>query len=497
MKTQTLAILRRHSKSRLRFSTLALLLVVALAFGCKPPPGQMDEEEVQIVPPDPMTVLLIGDESLGKDIERYWSADRGGQIEVKLLRLQEWIADDFKVEKNTDLVVFPPMFLGELCERDRLTPIRKEQWYGDFDGDGGGKNPINKSSLLTHFRGQTALYNRRPFGLPLGSPHLVLMLNQKAFGNDVQIEFWSELNKRLHSDSFKASSSELDLGEGPPRLDLPLGQGWASTTFLARVAPGVLSLGSFSPLFDSDSMKPLITRQPFVEALDELKSNCSKRSTELDPQSVYQLILDGKSIGGMCFPSSGFEMETPESNKNPDVYVTAVPGSETGFDSRTKSWKPRHEMEPDHVDYFGFSGLMVAMSKSSRYPGTAFELMTWLANRKTSAKLISGVPVAGPFRASHLGDIGRWSGDHLPLAAGDQFAEVIRQAHQRPLVLKFPRIPGVKQYLDAMDQKIRECIANDLDSLETLQAIAVEWETITESKGRKKQAKAMSRDLGF
>ncbi|MEL7496311.1 MAG: hypothetical protein AAFN77_01785 [Planctomycetota bacterium] len=471
---------------------LIVLLLVVLTLGCKPtlPDADGEENTKVVAAPDPMSVLIIDNQKLGDDIVRYWAAERDGEVNVIHRELQEWEDQSFKIDADVDLVIFPPLYLGELAERELVKKLNYEQWNYD---------EVNKSSIMTHYRERIVRYRSEPYGLPLGNPHLAMFYNRSAIELDSNVVMtWDRLERQLKSENAVQTWQSMG-NDTNPRLDMPLGENWAGRTLLARVAPGVMTRGSFSTLFDPNDLSPMVDSKPFVDGLEQLKRISTKRSLDSTAEDVFQVLINGESIGGLCYPSSGFsktaETTNPEAARQ--LIVTTPPGSELVFDQRTSEWKERFDSSQIEVDYFGFEGMMVSMASSSRYPGTALELMIWLADRRTSTKLLSEYKTVGPFRASHLGDITRWTGEQMSLDLGDDYSQLIETIHRRSLVMTFPRIPGASKYLDVLDRGVRAYLKDGGDAQATLTQVAKQWDEITDELGRKKQVKALRNELGF
>ncbi len=106
-------------------------------------------------------------------------------------------------------------------------------------------------------------------------------------------------------------------------------------------------------------------------------------------------------------------------------------------------------------------------------------------------------PSVGPFRASHLGDVSRWTGDAISLDVADEFADVVAANHQRSLTLMFPRIPGSRKYLDSLDKAVRQAVAGDQTAEDALKTAAREWDEITDSLGRQTQIRALRKETGL
>jgi len=74
---------------------------------------------------------------------------------------------------------------------------------------------------------------------------------------------------------------------------------------------------------------------------------------------------------------------------------------------------------------------------------------------------------------------------------------VLRQAHDEPLIMVFPKIIGSSQYLKLLDQGIRKCLLEDTPARQSLAEISQQWEALTESIGRQKQLRLLERNESF
>ncbi len=106
-------------------------------------------------------------------------------------------------------------------------------------------------------------------------------------------------------------------------------------------------------------------------------------------------------------------------------------------------------------------------------------------------------PVSGPFRASHLGEMMRWTGDWVPEAAAFEYADVIEQNHERGVVLMFPRIPQASRYLEVLDLAVRRVVAGEAEAQAELDKVAEQWDEITDEIGRESQRKSLRKVTGI
>lgn len=468
-----------------------LVLAVTLMVGCKPKiETDPENETVTLLPPDPMIMMVIGEPDIGAKISREWAAERTGEITLIEMPVDQWIAGDFKLAENVDVVVYPPLLIAELAERELIQSISRDQWKS---------SAINKEGILSHYSRPIIRYDNKVYGLPLGNPCFTLMYDSSdaVFGND-RSKFpttWKQLERKLRrlnvDDSLKAPD------ESTAKIDLPLAAGWASWTFLARVAPDVKIRGASSIVFNQSDVKPLIATEPFVQALEQLKRIATTRSVNQTPEDVFRLIIKKQAAIGIGFPSISFTVDQNEELVNEELAFAQLPGTEQVFDQRTTGWKDRFRSEQANVDLFGFSGLMVSVTEQSRYPNTALELVEWMADKDVGVATVSRSAQVGPFRKSHLGDISNWAGNQMTLDQADAYSMVLENFHSASMVMVFPRIPASTQYLKSLDEGVRRYFESDVTAQETLNQVAEEWNTITAQISVKKQRQSLKKDAGF
>jgi len=135
---------------------------------------------------------------------------------------------------------------------------------------------------------------------------------------------------------------------------------------------------------------------------------------------------------------------------------------------------------------------VVAVTSATRNGASAFKLLEWLASAEISTQLAGALEGSLPVRRS-LASSAAWYGSSL---SGD---ERIRRGHSLEQALScdrfvlVPRIPGIDEYLaalDAIDQ-------NSVDRAQALADVAAQWEAITDRLGRDKQRAAYLKHLNI
>jgi ABC-type glycerol-3-phosphate transport system substrate-binding protein len=203
--------------------------------------------------------------------------------------------------------------------------------------------------------------------------------------------------------------------------------------FLAIAALNAVSNGREGVLFDPQTMKPRITDAVFVNALQQL--------AKADPA--------GK-------PS-----------ESRDVHIVPV---------------------------LGFADRLMAVTSSSRNGASAFKLAAWLASPETSTQLASAGERMLPVRRS-LAAVAAWHDPAQSAGERTETAKTLEAALNAERCLLVPRIPGVDEYMAALDEAARTPAADKVTAEAVLQKVAERWEQITNAHGREAQRRAYLKHL--
>ena len=107
-------------------------------------------------------------------------------------------------------------------------------------------------------------------------------------------------------------------------------------------------------------------------------------------------------------------------------------------------------------------------------------------------------PVSGPFRASHLGEMMRWTGDWVPEAAAFEYADVIEQNHERGVCFDVsPNPSGVEIPRSSRFGRFAESFAGEAEAQAELDKVAEQWDEITDEIGRESQRKSLRKVTGI
>lgn len=471
---------------------ILLLLVGCLVLaGCGPDGNEPVDSGVVVKAqkPAPVSVLFVDTYGVANEIQRQWLARRDGEVTFAEMTLANFVKDDFAAISDYDTVVYPAGLIGELSSSEKIIVVPKNIW---------GSAEVNKKGLLRHSRLTAVSYGKKQLGLPLGMPQFCLIYRADVL-TALKVEpptTWSEFFTL--AEKLRKLQSLVDAeGKALPRdVDIPLAQGWAGHSLLAVAASRARHRGKLATVFEMDTADPLINRQPFVDAMKEIKEVSTGEADSYTPAEIWARMLRGESAMAIGWPSSAF---TPsgEFGPNENIQFSRVPGSTRWFDFELDQWRQRDAEQSIHVDLIGFSGRLVSVLRSTDDPNNAFDFASWLSSQPISLATMPGSNGSGPFRASHLGDIFRWTGQSLTQTTGNAYADLIAESNEASIYFMFPRIPGYVEYINALDQAVRDFLGNPSDAKTQLDRVSAQWQETTDRIGRSNQLRALRMNEGF
>lgn len=476
-----------HPGHQLPFGLFVIVAALLTLVGCFDSSGEKEESvKFKKAAPDPLTILVIGEPQIGPKLQRQWKSRMDGELTIVDMPESDWLANDFSIDAGVDLIIYPTTFIGELAESGKIARVDYPVWNSD---------EIDKGSYLDHYARSIIRHGNQPMAVPLGNPHWSMLLDRSKF-SDLAAKTEDQPNL---PNTWSELKDSLDKLQG--KVELPLAEGWAGHALICRAAPEVRTVGSFSVLFDRSTMKPQVASPPFVEALADLKNMATENSVNATPDVTFQAVYSGDAVAALGWPSKSKPLTAGEGSTSAEqrgsLAVTATPGGDRVYDFRRQEWKNQISGATQNVEVVGISGLLVSMVSDNQREYSAIEFLKWVSDSKIILSVAPDSPRTGPVRVSHLGNIGKWTGESVSLDLADEYAATVREIHKSNLVVLFPRIPGSHRYYTVLDAGVRSALTGKKSPQEALDSVAQQWEEITESIGRKKQIESMRRESGF
>jgi multiple sugar transport system substrate-binding protein len=460
----------------------ALAIVAFLLAGCENAQQPvMAPTATQPPSAGPLRVIVVDDAPLGQAIARAWKAEAETEIQVREITQSEL---DAASRLPGDVLVFATGDLGGLAERGLIAPLGEQILAG---------SQFDRRDVFDLVRGREIVWGNRTLAVPLGSPQLMLAVDMRRLGTAgiVVPATWPEYQAACIELSEKLKSGDDKSQDAWPAIE-PLADGWAGQTFLARAAAYAMHRDQISPLFDYESMQPLVAEPPYVRALTELAAAAKHfpPGERVTPAEAIELVIQGKVAMALAWTPPVREEQTPCPFP---PQLALVPGSDEAYNFATKSWESRDPADARHAPLLAVAGRVGAVSTSAADPRGAESFLAWLSSSETSARVCPVSAATTLFRRSHIPEAQRW-------VANANNAKWHAETLERSLSLSRGmalRLPGRRQYLDALDRAVLAATRGEKSPEAALAEAAAAWDKITKGLGLDAQRQALRRDLGL
>lgn len=425
-----------------------------------------------------LNVLCVDSPAIAATAERQWSAEGLGTATVREITAEEFSQANYQVTSEFDVIVYPADLMADLISNAQLLAVPKKYMDGKL---------ANVKETLKHQQKFLQRYGGEFYSFPLGDVYLTLVYNKKLFdelGLKVP-ETWSEYGEVARK-----------LRERGHTVQEPFADGWASRLLLNRSAAYVRSRGKVSTVFEINDLKPLIASKPFKRSLEEMTAALGDQiDISLTPADVYSNLVSGKAAMGLTWPSRHFVNN--ESLTNEDLAIARMPGATEWYNHLDADWTQRDSEASTRMELLGCTGRLVSVSAEAANTSVAIEFASWLCSKPTSTTVSIESPHVSMFRATHLGQPSRWTGDNISSTASDQFGEVIRELSESDVVFLFPRIPGQAEYLEILDKAVIAIAQGSAEIQSSLEDVASQWDELTEKLGREEQLRRLRMSEGY
>ena len=466
-------------------AAIACLIMLTLWLGCnRPDPQTTAGDELQIAEPAiSVKILVLDDESLGPVIQRQFRSRRNGEVQVVQLPWEKFADDNFAAAQTADLLIYPAWRLGELASRDLLVPISEDNARLEENAN---------RSLLFSDRDQAISWGGKQVAMSMGQSHWVMLYRSEIL-ETLSVSppaTWKEFDKLV--DSIEALSE----GDLPKRIAIPLQGHWASYSLLVRVASAIRVPGKFSSLFEVSTMQPLVDTEPFLKSLQAWQKQVGPFPLSQTPAEVLADYAQGE-VAVALIPLNSHWLDEVGSDAFPQTTLSGVPGWEAVYDVNREVWIEQLAGTKLCVPLIGSSGMLVSASNSSQQQRNGIDVMTWMTSKPMSGILSQESPQAGMSRKVHLANPGPWLGTSFSADHAAQFADYMNGLEGTRRVLISLRIPGAEQYLQVLDDAVRDSILNHANAVETLASAASQWISIVAEKGMPEQKRAYRQSMGL
>ena len=314
---------------------------------------------------------------------------------------------------------------------------------------------------------------------------------------------WQQINE--FTKKVKGQKDPLTGGDAFGYLDPLKGWGGFGFYFLEDRASAYAKHPSDPAwLFDPDTMKPRVNNPAWVQAiqdvLDAIPSGPPDQINADPGTTAFQQFLAGTGSGICWWGDVGSNAKTSDSSVVGDVVGFSInPGSDKVYNSKTGEWEtPSSPNFAPNMAYLGW-GIYVTknVSADDKKRKAAWSAAAHLGGKDLSLWTAAYPSGFQPYRNSHF-NYDEWA------AAGydkDFVADYLgsnADSYNHPNAAIEPRIPGIFQYYSVAEDVLAKGFAGQLGSAQEIaDAIAAEWEKITDQIGRDNQIKLYKASLGL
>ncbi|MGP1397092.1 MAG: extracellular solute-binding protein [Inquilinaceae bacterium] len=254
-----------------------------------------------------------------------------------------------------------------------------------------------------------------------------------------------------------------------------------------------------SMFFDPETMDAQVNNPGWLKALEDYI-----RSVEYSPPGALNFssgdirtaFAGGTVAMNFDWGDTGVIAADPaQSQVGGSVGSAILPGSTEIWNHKTGQWDTFDE--PVRSPFMAFGGWQAAVPQSSNNVEAAWNFVEFLSNPENSGTAaVTGGSGVNPYRFSHFENLDRWSE-----IFSDEEAEMYLAAQQgsldAPNVAIDMRLPGYFSYTEVLEIELSKALNGDVSPQDALDAIAAEWNDLTDEFGREEQLAAYRASMGL
>ena len=249
--------------------------------------------------------------------------------------------------------------------------------------------------------------------------------------------------------------------------------------------------------FDPGTMDAQINNPGWLRALEEYKGGLEFNppgSLNNGSGDVRPLYAGGSVAMNIDWADSGVLGATEGSIKG-NVRTAVLPGSTEIWNSASGGWDKFDN--PVASPFLAFGGWQVAVPSDSKNAEAAWSYVAELTSPETSGKaVITANTGVNPYRLSHYENLENWASIFSP-AEAESYLGAQRASLDSPNVALDLRLPGFFSYTEVLEIELSKALAGEVEPQQALDAIAAEWNKLTDEFGRDTQLAAYRASMGL
>jgi len=394
--------------------------------------------------------------------------------------------------------------------------VYASDWAGDIMGSGYTvevpqkiQDQMSYKALIPAYRERILAWGGKTYGLPYdGDAHMMYYRSDLLTDPEYQTAFKAKYGYAMSAPP-KTWQQYYDIAEffngmtidgqtiyGAGTAFKPHAQSY--WTFLGIAASFAKAPGNPAYFFDPDSMNPYINNPGFVKALEFYTS-----LVRVGPPGVVNWdvgdIRSNFPAGKLALGIDWGDVGPLSSDPNSSVVVGKwgswlEPGVDQYWDNQKNAMINRYNQAP----YLAFGGWIQGVTSTSKNKDAALDFAAFMGNATMSLKLcVEPGTGVNPHFTSDLGDVAPWTKLGMTASQANEYLDAIGNIIGSSNNVVDLRIPGAAEYFDALDTGLAQAVAGQISAKAALDAVAQQWNQITNRLGRDQQKKLYRQMLGL
>lgn len=251
--------------------------------------------------------------------------------------------------------------------------------------------------------------------------------------------------------------------------------------------------------FDPETMDAQVANPGWLRALEEyIKSVDYSPPGALNFNSgdIRTAFASGQIAMNFDWGDTGTIGADPEQSKvagNLGFFV--LPGSTEIWNDQTSQWDTFPE--PVHSPFMAYGGWVASVPATTESLEAAWDYVMWYTSIDNSgADVVTGGTGINPYRLSHFENVDNWTKNFSSEEAAN-YLEVQRASIEADNVALDFRLPGYFQYTEVLEIELSKALNGDVEPQAALDAIAEEWDRLTDEFGRDEQLAIYRASMGL
>lgn len=394
--------------------------------------------------------------------------------------------------------------------------VYASDWAGDIMGSGyvievpkKVQDQVGYKNLIPAYRDRILSWGGKIYGLPYdGDAHMVYyrrdLLTDAKYQSDFKAKYGYDLPAPPKTwaqyydvaEFFNGMTIDGQTIYGAGTAFKPHAQSY--WTFLGLAASFAKAPGNPAYFFDPNTMKPEINNPGFVKALDYYASLVKVGPpgvTNWDVGDIRSNFPAGKVVLGIDWGDVGPLASDPNSSVVVGKWGSSLePAVDQYWDNKKKAWVNARNQAP----FLAFGGWIQGVTSTSKNKAAALDFAAFMGNETMSLRLaVEPGTGVNPHFVTDMKDLVPWTKLGMTAPQAKEYLDAIGNIIGNSNNVVDLRIPGAAEYFDALDTQLAQAVAGQVSSKDALDAVAKQWDQITDRLGRDQQKKLYRQMLGL